>query len=721
MILLSNNRVTFFILLVAVLFFCVDTNQAAGRNVTIYRDTWGVPHIYADDVAGGAFGLGYAQAEDRLNDIYISLRTGLGIMSEAFGKKHLELDYMIRLSKNEPLAKEYWKTAPEDMKTLLIAFTAGIQAYVDEHPEDVPEYAVKLEPWKIMTIGRAMILRWPIGTIMDDMNAGKKKKRRDKPPMGSNQWAVAPSRTADNIPILLSDPHLTWEGLAVMYEARVHAGTWNTNGFHLIGSPIMGIGHTNRIGLALTTGGPDTSDVYEIKLKPGILPQFPQYIYDGKLRSMKLEMFVIPVKGSKPVIRPALYTHLGPLIEKPDLKKGTAYVGASPYFEQMGLLDQFYKMTMAKNAQEVFQRIGMHEFNEQNIMFADVEGNIGYVRSGATPIRPEGYDWTLPVPGDTSATAWKGLHPVEDLVHIFNPPQGYMQNCNISPEKMMKNSSMTPDKYKKYIYNVSWDYDNPRGKRTVQVLDQDDSLTKEEAIALALDVYDVSATTWQKELKKAKSEAGRIKNRDLEKAINAILKWDGNFVPQEKSTVLYKFWRLKCGNNLDLSPFKKKKSLTRSTRKKMLGLLSETIQELKKKYGQWDIAWGEIHKVGRGGIYFPVGGTEFRSGDKETNFVETLFDVVSKEDPKQPGKYVAYSGSMAMILMFFHKDHVESLSCTPWGQSGHKNSPHYMDQGEKLYSVRKMKPTWWKKEELLKHIESKMVMPVPNSVPTWKK
>ena len=114
-----------------------------------------------------------------------------------------------------------------------------------------------------------------------------------------------------------------------------------------------------------------------------------------------------------------------------------------------------------------------------------------------------------------------------------------------------------------------------------------------------------------------------------------------------------------------------------------LELLQQTIDEMKKQYGQWDTAWGEIHKVGRGGRYFPVGGAEFRSGNKEANFSETLFDVRCDPDPDQPGRFVAHNGSMAMILMFFHKDGIESLTCTPWGQSGHSESAHYLDQGEK--------------------------------------
>ncbi len=686
----------------------VEIGAAAERSVTIHRDKWGVPHIYGATAADGAYGLGYAQAQDRLKDIHISLRTGLGTMSEAFGKKYLEQDYIMRLCRNAELAEESWKTLPPHLKEIAENFTAGVQAFSDEHPEAVPEFAVELEPWKIQTIGRAMILRWPLGTIQDDLKNGKK---REQPAQRSNQWAVSPSRSADNVAILLSDPHLTWEGLAVMYEARVHAGELHMNGYFLIGSPVMGIGHNQHVGWALTTGGPDTSDVYEMNVRMNPLLE---YEYDGQWRKCETTVFPIAVKGETPAIRPAVYTHLGPLITPPDLKTGKAFVGASPYLEQTGLFEQFYRMAMSKNVREFYDAIGMCEFNEQNIMFADTNGDIGYVRSGATPIRPDGYDWNRPVPGNTSKTAWKGKHSIDDLVHIFNPPQGYMQNCNISPENMMVNSPLKPGDYKDYIYNVSWDTNNPRGLRTVQMLDADDSVTRDEAIAITMDVQDYFAPQWKQELELAVSAAGQEKMQDEEfaSAVKAILAWDGQFTADKTATSLYKFWRIKCGQEMDLKPMIGGGHLGEEQQAQLLELLAETMAELKSKHGRWDVAWGEIHKVGREGQYFPVGGAEFRSGPKEANFSETLFDVNSREDSALPGKYVAHNGSMAMILMFFHKDGIESLTCTPWGQSGDPTSPHFMDQGEHLYSKRKMKPTWWAEEDLKKNVESTTVLKI---------
>jgi acyl-homoserine lactone acylase PvdQ len=356
----------------------------------------------------------------------------------------------------------------------------------------------------------------------------------------------------------------------------------------------------------------------------------------------------------------------------------------------------------------------MNQYNEQNVMFADDKGSIAYVRNGATPIRPSGYDWSAPVPGTTSATAWKGIHPIDDLVHIFDPPQGYMENCNISPENMMVGSPLTPDKYPRYIYNVSWDDNNPRSKRIVQLLDADHSVTQDDAISFATDVKDILAETWKETLRTAVAAVGseHMKDADFAAAVGAIESWDGRYLPESTATAVYKFWRLKCGKSLDLSPIGHKKLLDDAANKKLLDLLAATISEMKTRYGKWDVAWGDIHKVGRGDKYFPVGGADFQSGDKNANFSETLFDVSSKEDPKHPGHFIANNGSMATILMFFHKDGVRSFTCTPWGQNSDPKSPHYMDQGEKLYSKRQMKPTWWSEADLLKHVESKTVLEI---------
>lgn len=689
-----------------------STAQAADNEVTIHRDTWGVPHIYADTAAAGAWGLGYAQAEDRLADIYTGVRTGMGTLSEVFGKGMVEHDYLMRLCRNSEMSKKTWRELPDHLRELMTSFTQGIQAYADAHPDEVPPHAVPLEPWMLLTIGRTMVLRWPLGAINDDLN---NDGPRPRPAMQSNEWVVSPSRSADGIPILLSDPHLTWEGLAVMYEARVHAGDLHMNGYFLIGTPVLAIGHNQHVGWALTTGGPDCGDAYEMILHPG---ESPEYLYDGEWRKVDVVPVTINVAGEDPVVRPAMFTHLGPVMKASEDDPSKVWVGAAPLMEATEMMQQAWAMVMSTNVREFYDAIGMCQFNEQNIMFADVHGDVGYVRTGATPIRPKGYDFTAPVPGHTSATAWKGIHHVDDLVHIINPPQGFMQNCNISPENMMPDSPFQEERYLPHIFNVGdWEINNPRGIRTRELLDNNESVTRDDAISIALDVYDILAEPWQNELRSAINATGDelMKDARFAGAVSAILDWNGEFTPEQTATVLLKFWRLKCGDQIDLSPIAKGKHLSRSSQKKALQLLQQTMDELTEQYGRWDIAWGDVHKVGRGGKFFPVGGAEFRSGSKAANFSETLFDVRSEPDSDHPGQYTANNGTMAMILMFFHEDGIESMTCTSWGQSSHKDSPHYVDQAEKLYSKRGLKPTWWKRDELTLHVKSTQVLEISST------
>jgi acyl-homoserine lactone acylase PvdQ len=292
-------------------------------------------------------------------------------------------------------------------------------------------------------------------------------------------------------------------------------------------------------------------------------------------------------------------------------------------------------------------------------------------------------------------------------VTIVNPEQGYMQNCNISPVNMMVGSPLVPEKYPPHVYNTTWDQNNPRGRRTIELLHNDASVTSDEAKDYALDIHDRLARSWQGELRRAaEADPSWTADAEMKKAVEVALAWDGDYLPDARGAALLKFWRLKCGEKLDLAPLHNDGRLDDATRAEAKKLFRATIEEMTQKYGRWDIPWGEAHVVGRGGRYFPAPGADFDKGNKDANFSETLMDVRSVEDPTKPGRFVANSGSMAVILMFFGPDGVESFTCTPWGQSGHADSPHYVDQAEKLYSRREMKNTWWKKADLLEHVES---------------
>jgi acyl-homoserine lactone acylase PvdQ len=450
-----------------------------------------------------------------------------------------------------------------------------------------------------------------------------------------------------------------------------------------------------------------------VKLNPN---GFMQYEYNGAWQVFDTDIIRIPVQGQSAQYKPAFYSLYGPLVDFPDVKNNIAYCGATPYYDQVGMLEQMYQMATARNCDEFYKALGMNQFMEQNLLFADREGNIQYVRTGRTPIRPEGdIDWTVPVPGGTDATRWLGIHGIEDLVQIKNPPQGYFQNCNVSPEVMMTGSPMTPEQYKPYIYNVDWDKNSPRGRRLVELLDADPSITKEEAIAYTLDNYDILTTPWQNALKAATEGAGadRMKDPELAKAVHDFLQWDGRFSKDSTVASVVKFWRLKCQDAIDIVAVADGLPLTAEDQGKMLDLLKETLEELKAKYGTTEMPWGDITLIGRGGKYFPLESGDFGGGKMKKNETETVLDVATKETPEGSGKYVAYNGSGTLMISFLHQEGIESYSLVAWGQSADPDSPHYVDQAEKLYTHRRMKPTWFKKEDLLKNLESEKGFDIP--------
>lgn len=680
---LRIRTLAFFTLWVTLVGAASAQRPDAGK-VVIHRDEWGVPYIVAGNDNDAAFGLGYAMAEDRLDDLHKNIRTAIGRYSEAFGDEgdNVTTDYAMLVTKNAERAQKTFAASPAAAQSLCTSFVNGIKAYEAAHPEKRPEYAVALEPWHPFAIGQAMVMRWPLGNIQDELNNTRRRDRQN----GSNQWAVAKERSADGVPILLTDPHLTWEGMAVFYEAHVFGDPIQMQGFFIVGSPLLGLGHNGHVGWAATTGGPDTADIYEVKVNPN---NPLQYKYDGEFRNAKLEFIQIPIKGKAAVMRPAGYTHLGPLFSEPNKETGTAFVGATPYLDSVKLGEQFYRMCLAKNNEEFYQAMGLNEYMDQNIMFADRAGNIQYVRVGRVPIRPEGYDWTMAVPGHSSATAWKGVHPIEDLVQIKNPPQGYMQNCNISPANMMHDSPMTPDKYPADLYNVSWDSQNTRGQRALDLLSADSSITVDEAIAICFDVTDVLADEWRLALENALNDiaAAKALTPDAKAAADTLLAWNGQFVKESSVPPIVMFWRNKVQGSIDEDKLLAKQALSAEHNLALLQGLSDTVAEMKAKYGKLGVTWGDIHKVGRNGKLYPADGVVLGSNKR----TRTLFNVGAKEMEKDSGVYIANNGTMSMALMIMRKEGIETYTVTPWGQSADPNSPHHTDQAEKLYSQRKFK------------------------------
>ncbi|MCL5742745.1 MAG: penicillin acylase family protein, partial [Acidobacteria bacterium] len=460
---------------------------------------FGIPHIFASSRARAAFGSGYAQAEDRLEEMMRNYRKAEGTMSEVFGESWLQHDYRQRLWRHREVAQQHYAQLSANSRAMIEAFLAGVARYMREHPGEAPAWAPKLEPWRVVALGRYIIWGWPEAEVGGELlRAGIRPD-----PMayhGSNEWVLAPTRTAMHAPIAVVDPHLSWYGEFRFYEMRMYAGKYAISGAAILGLPFPSLGHGRYASVAMTTGGPDTSDVYEEEISGG------KYKFKGEWRPLSERHEKIGIRTGDTVTWKDVViqsTHHGPIVAHKD---GKAYAAAIPYAEEFRLMDQSWDMMNARNLKEMKKALSMLQLMSQNIMVATVDGDIYYVRNGRVPIRPKGCDPSRPLPGSTGTCEWQGIHPFQDLVQkIENPPQGYMQNCNISPQWLMKNSPLTPDKYtdRFYLYNAPPGPPHQRAAMVLDLLDAAKNVNVDQAIGIAFSPAVHGAEQWQARIRKA--------------------------------------------------------------------------------------------------------------------------------------------------------------------------------------------------------------------------
>jgi acyl-homoserine lactone acylase PvdQ len=673
-----------------------STNQGAARSdeIEVLRDEYGVPHIFAQTLEGAAYAIGYAQAEDRLEELLRNYRKAEGTMSEAFGSEWFQRDYIQRMWRHKAISREKYREVSPKMRACIEAYQEGIKQFMKDHPEQVPKWAPELHPAQVIALGRYIIWGWPMGEANGDLQrAGIKPE-----PIayrGSNEMLLAPSRTAMKAPIAVIDPHLGWYGEFRFYEVRVYAGDYAVSGVGILGMPFPSLGHSRWCSVAMTTGGPDTSDIFEEEMHP---VNSNQYKYDGQWREVTVRNEQIKIlDGGEIKTKDVLieYTLHGPIVAR---KGEKAYAMAIPYFNEVGLTDQIHQMYLARNLEEMKKALSNLQLMSQNIMVGTVKGEIYYLRTGRVPVRGIGCDPKKPMPGNTSACDWKGIHPISDLVQITNPPQGYMQNNNCSPFAMMKDSPLRAENYLPYIYNDSNNLPHQRAAMTLEQLHNAKNMTIDQAIDLAFSPQVYRAEAWQSRLKSAWEKAGGgAKTGDGSKVYELIQKW--NRRSDADSTGALAFYAFKISLP-DANSQKAIEAPANVNDQQIMASLGKAAEWLKTNFGSLEVPYGRYFRVGRqGGTTYPVGGGSLQDAGMATPRAIS-FNKVGNE-------MVGRGGQTSTQVVILTKT-PQSFTILPLGVSDHKNSGHWDDQAEKLFSKSKMKSTYFlNKKELLKHVTTR--------------
>jgi acyl-homoserine-lactone acylase len=654
---------------------------AYGEHVTILRDEYGVPHIFAHDAAGAAFGSGYAQAEDRLEEMLKNYRRAEGTMAEAFGPEFYRDDWRQRLWGHRLVAEQHYNDLSPRSRETIEAFLAGVRQYMQEHPARVPVWAPKLEPWRVVALGRYIIWGWPEG------EAGEKLMHAGIQPdpvayHGSNEMLLAPARTAMHAPIAIVDPHLSWYGPFRFYEIRLYGGDLEFSGACIVGLPFPVLGHSRYASIAMTTGGPDTSDVYEEEVQDG------KFKFRGEWRPLERRTEKIGVKvGGKidwkeTVIESTLH---GPIVAHKD---GKSYSVAIPYASEVRLMDESWGMVTAHNLGQMKKALAMLQLMAQNIMVGTVDGDIYYVRNGRVPVRPKGCDPSKPMPGAAGDCEWQGLHPFENLVQITNPPQGYMQNCNVSPFGMMKDSPLVPEKYAEhpYIYNAPRTPPHQRAAMMLDLLAAARDVSAEQAIDLAFSPQVWHAELWQERIRKAApaSDFGKM-----------LVSWNRRSDADSRPALA--FYLFKTSLEKVQRAVDPPESVTDD---QIRAALAKAEARLHAGFPP-DAVFGTLFRAGRqGGAHtWPVSGGSLAEAGMATPRAIS-FDKAGNE-------MLGNGGQTSTQIVILTKP-PQSYMVIPLGESDHPDSPHFDDQAEKLFSKSRVKPTYFlDRKELEKHVTAR--------------
>lgn len=715
------------LLLLALSFLAARPTSA--ETVTIYFDDFGIPHIYAETAEAGLYAQGWAMARDRLVQTLENYARGMGRFSAAYGPgdndKNVRADLQSLMWDHYGTSKRNYARLPEAMRRHNNAFVEGINAYMRDNPDDVPEWWThgSVDPYMPVAFSRQFIWGWPAGQAASDLGKIGLRPDYDVEFPYSNEMAIAPERTAFGAAALIIDPHLGWFGRQRYWECRIHAGDVHISGFATAGFPYVNLGHNEHVAWAHTTGGPDTADVYELTMNT----DSPlEYRYENAWRTLTTKTVSLPVKGEADREVTFYYSHHGPIIARDGDK---AYAAKLAYADEVGYLESKYYFMIAKDYKDVIKALEVCQIMPQNVMVADTTGNIYYQRTGRVPIRPAGFDFSKPVNGSITRTEWLGLHPTSDFVQVLNPPQGYMQNCNITPDVMMVDSPMQADRYPDYIFNQPAMFSHQRATRATEILHNNDNFTVEEVIEMALDRKVYQQERWAEALHHAVGRSLLGVSDRAREALSRIAQWDGYSHRNSNGALVYYYIReallddlgrddiralsAKIDNVLDI--FGDDDADTPQTEEDYAALrraLEEGSRTMLGNHGSLGAVFGDVFRAGRldydgDDVSFPVGGGSLRDEGMAT--VRAIGFNSERDDHTRWG-----NGGQTSTQVVIMTKPIQSFTQPPIGQSDHADSPHFRDQAEKLLSEGKMKPSWFQKEDLLDgHVQGKIELEYP--------
>ena len=688
------------------------------KQVTIIRDNWGIPHIYGKTDADAVFGLLYAQCEDDFKRVEMNYVEKLGRLSEVNGEKDLYNDLLIRMIIDSTAAIKDYNNSPEWLKKLMNAYADGINYYLYKHPDTKPALLTHFEPWYPMlwtdgSIGAIDVADVTVNELKNfysgtvPITAAIKNKEYDPLPGGSNGFAIAPSKTASGDAILYINPHVTFY---FRPEVAVESG----EGLHAYGAVTWGQffiyqGFNEHCGWMHTSSYSDVADTYieKVSKKDGAF----YYEYDKKLKPVTTREISIRYLANGKLLTKKIntyYTQHGPVMAK---RNGQWISVRANNRDSKGLI-QSWQRTKANSFADYQKTMELLANTSNNTVYADDQGNIAYWHGNFMPKRDPKINWNNPVDGSTSATEWQGLHVLNELIKVKNPATGWIQNCNSTPFTVSGSSSPNKEDYPAYMAPMG---ENFRGINASKILGSTNQYTIDKIIASGYDphlaAFDVLIPALIKAYEAHKTE---VAYQLLDVPMKLLAEWDKNSSEKSVATTLAiewgeKIWptiQRKTGADDKADQVEKtyRFAATAAASDFLLPMMN-TINELTKKFGKWQMPWGDINRYQR-----LTGNLTEKFDDAQASLPDgfaastwgCLPSFVSKSFNGTNKRY-GYNGNSFICAIEFGKK-VKAKSLLAGGESGDKNSIHFGDQAQ-MYTKGTFKEVLFYKEDVLKHAE----------------
>jgi len=690
-----NNPFLRKLLTLVALLFCANFAQAQLTNnpvidvskITIARDSFGVPHIFAPTDPEVAYGIAWAHAEDDFTTIQTLMLTGKGKLSTYLGKKGAPIDFVVGLLNTKATVQAQIGQMDPKFLSLVKGYLMGLEAYGNAHPNEILNkhvFPISIEEYLSATVFSVAVFCGVDKTLPKILN-GSIPRLEGFTGEGSNTFAVHSSKSKSGENMLVINAHQPIEGPTAFYEAHLQSEEgWNILGGLFPGAPLIFHGVTPNLAWAHTVNFQDKIDVYQLqtdKAHPG------EYKVDDNWLKLEKRKIKLNIKGIPIPIYKTVYNSIyGPTVATPN---GEYFSMRLPSLMDAGALQQWYAMNRATNFTGFKKALEQNHLPMFNIMYADNKDTIFYISNGKMPYRNSdtSYHWNSTVPGNTMATLWTKFKPLSELPQQLNPASGYLFNTNHSP------FLATDEKYnldpKKYDVNDGYEtYHNNRSQRAKDLLD---SLGK-------ISYADIKRIKFDRSLPfkilfpygfTADSMFLVDENAHLTLApiITALKKWDHAAVVDSKGAAIYNIAYYLVPQIME---GRKNDKLTIAE----AVVVYEKIDEyLKKNFGRTDIVLGDLQKLVRGDESWPQGGMP-----------DVLAAVMS--EPYKNGTRKMNSGDAYINIVSFPKDgslpHIETVNT--FGASMHKDSPHFADQ-RAMYQAQVLKPMTLDKNEVLRKAE----------------